>query len=133
MALTSKAIVSTIGTVQADVDAYLATLATSAIIAGLSIDSFIVGKRLSTKVGINILANTGGAVVATPWQSLYLQATTPAALDTAMATFLAAHPTAFIGAPRLRYLSPENGEFDQFVGMLLWNATAGASANYLLR
>lgn len=73
--------------------------------------------------------DTGGAALATPFQLSVLEAPSLAALNTALVALIAAHPTYF-WAPSIfifKYTGPRD---PRYIALTLFNATAGASANY---
>ena len=131
--ITSQTILTDNQTVVAEVDAYLATLPLTSIIVGIAFDAFIVPKRINTRIAVNILSESGGTALATPWQSEFIQATSQVDFDAEVNAYLLAQQGGYPGAPRIRYVAPLNGDFEQIMGFSLFNVANGAGANYLLR
>jgi len=74
--------------------------------------------------------DTGGAALATPFLVNVIEAGSMAALATAFAAFIAANPTSFIAHTEYKYLYTESQD-PRYIAITIYNATAGADANYI--
>ncbi len=114
------------------VNAYLAGL-TNPIIKRWDYTVFSQSNRIGTQYKFFLtIDNAGGAVIATPWLLDLITAPSAAPLQTAVATYRAAYPTAFISGCNFNSFPDENSTQSQLVAAFLRNMTAGATANYVI-
>lgn len=111
------------------VNALLAAL-TNPTIRGFSVNVDERQRRNQRVYSAVISYDTAGAALATPFLLSAIEASAPAALKTALDAFIAANPTSFVS--HTEYLFLYTGSRDpRYIALTLYNATAGATANYL--
>lgn len=74
--------------------------------------------------------DTGGAALATPFLLSAIEASSMAALKTALDVLIAANPTYFYSRTVYKFLYT-GSDSPRYIGLTLYNTTGGASANYL--
>ena len=111
------------------VNALLAAL-TNPTIVGVSYNIDARQRRNQRQYSGVVSYDTGGAALATPFLVNVIEANSPAALATALAAFVAANPTSFIAHTEYKfaYTGPRDAKY---IAITIYNATAGASANYV--
>jgi hypothetical protein len=111
------------------VNALLAAL-TNPTIAGIefNVDE---RQRRNQKVYSGVISyDTGGAALATPFLLSVVEASSMAALKTALDAVIAANPTYFYSRTVYRYLYTSSRD-PRYIGLTLYNTTGGASANFV--
>ena len=112
------------------INAYLAGL-TNPIINAIDIEIAFQPRQLGRPMGALITTQTGGSVIATPWTVQIFEATTLALVTASMAAYILANGSAFFAAPKMRYYYIGAGaQTPRVAGILIANATGGASANW---
>jgi hypothetical protein len=113
------------------VNDYLATLVDPTIV-GWSLDVRFLNKRMDPQWMFTVVSDTGGAALANPFTLQVNQATSIAALETALGLlYAAALPAEFFSTSRVIKLDSDNqGQVKQYVAASLRNALAAAVANY---
>jgi hypothetical protein len=87
-------------------------------------------RRVGEEHGCAITYTTGGAVLATPFLLSVLEAVTITDLNTLMVAFQLAQAAGFVAGSRFRFLD-EGIKQAKYITWTLYNATPGASANYM--
>ena len=80
---------------------------------------------------VTISSETAGAGLATPFTLSVLQASTEAALQTAVQALYAASPAAFFTGMRSVAVNKDDNYLAQYFGVHLTNVTGGSSANFV--
>jgi hypothetical protein len=111
------------------INAALAAL-TNPTIRGISFNADERQRRNGRSYSGVISYDTGGAALATPFLLSVIEASSMAALVTALNAFVAANPTSFIAHTEYKYLYTGSRD-PRFIALTLYNATAGATANYV--
>jgi hypothetical protein len=112
-------------------NAYLAGL-TNPIINAIDIEIAFQPRQLGRPMGALVTSQTGGSAIGTPWTVQIFENTTLALVTASIAAVIAATPGAFYAAPKMRYYYIGAGsQTPRVMGILIANATGGASANWL--
>ena len=111
------------------VNTYLATL-TNPIIRGFRVQPIRLQRRATFQFNVLLTTDSGGSAIGTPWTVQCYQETQLSALVTDLNTFWAAL-TGFAAAPQYIDVEDDQVKLNAYIGIILQNATSGASANYL--
>ncbi len=90
-------------------------------------------RRLGIEHACVITYTTAGAALATPFTLSVLEATTLGALNTLLAAFQIAQSAGFVAASKFEFQDDEGTKQSKYIAYTIYNATAGASANYVPR
>lgn len=114
----------------AAINTFLATL-TNPIIRRLDVKVSDEARRIGVEYTALLSWETGGSVIATPWLARIDESTSLTGLETTVQAFLTANPTYFISATVLHVLDNDaNFKMKKWIGVTVYNTTAGAYANY---
>lgn len=131
MALSFQSLIATVPELKTQLDLILAAIPAAGIIAGVSFDVQVAGKRIQPKASVVLLLqSTGGSTLTSPWVANYFQAASSDELETKLAAFLASY-TGFVSPPYVKYRINDNGDFDQLYALVITNADADAYNNFL--
>ncbi len=89
-------------------------------------------RRAGVEYACVITYTTGGASLATPFTLSVIEAVNITALNTALAAFQTAQSSGFVAGSRFQFLD-DGTKLSKYVAWTLYNATAGATANYVPR
>lgn len=110
--------------------AFLATL-TNPTVLGVTCRYSDTARRTKGEFFVSIDYSDGGAALATDFQLTVLQNRKNADLDTAVNALFAANPAVFFPAVRYEVADGDSGRLPAYIAFIFYNATAGASANWL--
>jgi hypothetical protein len=89
-------------------------------------------RRIGEEHACAITYTDGGAALGTPFLLSVLEAVTITDLNTAMVAFQTAQSAGFVAGSRFQFLD-DGTKQAKYIAWTLYNATAGASANYVPR
>lgn len=125
---TLQAQATTLDAMVTAINALLAPL-TNPTIRGLKLSVQNPQRQVGRKYSALLTYDTGGAALATDFVVSLIEAKTMAALETAIAAFYVANSSAFKASPFL-YVIDDTVHTPLYGAMILYNPTAGASANF---
>lgn len=89
-------------------------------------------RRVGVEHACVITYTTGGAALATPFTLSAIEAANITDLATALAAFQTAQSAGFVAGSRFQFLD-DGTKLSKYIAWTLYNATAGATANYVPR
>jgi hypothetical protein len=116
--------------VAAAVTTFLGTLVNPTI-RGVTCQYSDAQRRVKSEIMVCIGWTDGGAALATPFQLQIIQKRKASDLESAINALFVANPLAFFPSVRYDAVDTADGKLSSTVGFVFFNATAGASANWL--